>query len=115
MQSDCVCVCRERPLGSIMVKNKKKRKKKRLRGPKTTEGSPSSSLPGGKKIFFNGSREFRLKVLVVCSKINLEAVGPYSGYFFFVLSRSMARLLVGKERSFGVEQKRGEMQVNVGF
>lgn len=54
-------------------------------------------------------------MLVVCSKINLEAVGPYSGYFFFVLSRSMARLLVGKERSFGVEQKRGEMQVNVGF
>ena len=55
-------------------------------------------------------------MLVVCSKINLEAVGPYSGYFFFfVLSRSMARLLVGKERTFGVEQKRGEMQVNVGF
>ena len=77
-----VCVCRERPFGSIMVKKKKKRKK-RLRGPKTTEGSPSSSLPGGKKIFFNGSREFRLKGLVVCSKINLEAVGPYSGYFFF--------------------------------
>ena len=51
-----VCVCRERPFGSIMVKKKKKRKK-RLRGPKTTEGSPSSSLPGGKKNFFLTGRE----------------------------------------------------------